>query len=97
MTIDDMRIELSKYCDGFNICSDGCRLRKPEGGCGWVELDDESTKDYYWFLVNEGLIGKPEQPEINFIKTERTDEQKRRNEQGNYRQRIYRGYPRDAY
>ena len=74
MTIDDMRIELSKYCDGFNICSDGCRLRKPEGGCRWVELDDESTKDYYWFLVNEGLIGKPEQPEINFIKVDRNDE-----------------------
>ena len=65
MTIDDMRIELSKYCDGFNICSDGCRLRKPEGGCRWVELDDESTEDCYWFLVNEGLISKPVQDEVN--------------------------------
>ena len=78
MTIDDMRIELSKYCDGFNICSDGCRLRKPEGGCRWVELDDESTKDYYWFLVNEGLISKHEQPEINFVKVERNDEVERK-------------------
>ena len=77
MTIYDMRIELSKYCDGFNICSDGCRLRKPDGNCGWDKRGDESTMSCYRFLMAKGLIGKPEQPEINFIKTERTDEVER--------------------
>ena len=74
MTIDEMRRELWKYCDEFILCVDGCRLYKPEGGCIWNDLSDESTEDCYWFLVNEGLISKPEQPEINFVKVERNDE-----------------------
>ena len=78
MTIDDMRIKLSKYCHRFDLCSNGCRLRKPDGYCGWDLHSDESTKDYYWFLVNEGLISKPEQPEINFVKVERNDEVERK-------------------
>ena len=78
MTIDDMRIELSKYCNRFDLCSDGCRLRKPEGGCGWDERSNESIEGCYWFLVNEGLISKPEQSEINFVKVERNDEVERK-------------------
>ena len=74
MTIDEMRRELRKYCGEFILCVDGCRLYKPEGGCIWNDLSGESTEDCYWFLVNEGLISKPEQPEINFVKTERNDE-----------------------
>ena len=74
MTIDDMRIELRKYCDGFAYCSDGCRLRKPSGGCGWLPGGDDCTEDCYHFLIAEGLIDKPEQPETNFVKVERNDE-----------------------
>ena len=77
MTIDEMRNKLDKYCKKFDLCSDGCRLRNPNDGscrCSWDDLSDESTEDCYWFLVNEGLIGKPEQPEINFVKAERNDE-----------------------
>ena len=74
MTLEEMRRELWKYCDEFILCVDGCRLYKPEGGCIWNDLSGESTKDCYWFLVNEGLIGKPEQPEINFVKVEHNDE-----------------------
>ena len=74
MTIDEMRNKLTEYCYGFIHCENGCRLRKPGSGCRWNELNDESTEDCYWFLVNEGLIGKPEQPEINFVKVERNDE-----------------------
>ena len=73
MTIDEMYRELWKYCDGFILC-DGCRLLKPDCDCKWNENSDENTEDCYWFLVNEGLIGKPEQPEINFVKVERNDE-----------------------
>ena len=73
MTIDEMRNKLDKYCKGFDLCSDGCRLRKPDdGSCRWNEFIDESTEDCYHFL--EGLIGKPEQPEVNFVKAERNDE-----------------------
>ena len=77
MTIDEMRNKLDKYCKRFYFCSDGCRLRNPNDGscrCSWDDLSDESTEDCYWFLVNEGLIGKPEQPEINFVKVEQNDE-----------------------
>ena len=74
MTIDEMRRELWKYCDEFILCVDGCRLYKPEGGCIWNDLSGESTEDCYHFLIAEGLIGKPEQPEINFVKVERNDE-----------------------
>ena len=77
MTIDEMRNELDKYCKGFNFCFNGCRLCKPDNGsrsCSWNDLSDENTEDCYWFLVNEGLISKPEQPEINFVKVERDDE-----------------------
>ena len=74
MTIEEMRRELWKYCGEFILCVDGCRLRRSEGGCIWNDLSGESTEDCYWFLVNEGIIGKPEQPEINFIKVERKDE-----------------------
>ena len=78
MTIEEMRRELWKYCDGFEIhqCGDKCRLRSLDGSCRWNDLSDESTEDCYWFLVNEGIIGKPEQPEINFVKVERNDEVK---------------------
>ena len=77
MTIDEMRRELRKYCGEFILCVDGCRLRNPNDGscrCSWDDPSDENTEDCYWFLVNEGLISKPEQPEINFIKAERNDE-----------------------
>lgn len=74
MTIKEMRSELWKYCDEFFLCVDGCRLYKPEGGCIWNDLSDESTEDCYHFLIAEGLISKPEQPEINFVKVERNDE-----------------------
>ena len=77
MTIEEMQRELWKYCYGFNLCGNSCRLCKPGGSCRWNELSDESTEDCYWFLVNEGLISKPEQPEINFVKVERNDEVER--------------------
>ena len=77
MTIDEMRNRLDKYCKKVDLCSDGCRLRNPNDGscrCSWDDLSDKNTEDCYWFLVNEGLIGKPEQPEIKFVKVERNDE-----------------------
>ena len=74
MTIEEMHRKLWKYCYGFNLCGNSCRLCKPDGSCRWNELNDESTEDCYWLLVNEGLISKPEQPEINFVKAERNDE-----------------------
>ena len=74
MTIEEMRRELWKYCDGFNLCENGCRFRKPYGDCRWNERSDESTEDCYHFLIAEGLIGKPEQSEINLVKVERNDE-----------------------
>ena len=76
MTIEEMHRELWKYCYGFNLCGNSCRLCKPDGSCRWNELNDESTEDCYHFLIAEGLIGKPEQPEINFVKAERNDEVK---------------------
>ena len=72
MTIEEMRNKLTEYCYGFIHCENGCRLRKPGGFCRWNDLSDESTEDCYHFL--ERLIGKPEQPEINFVKAERNDE-----------------------
>ena len=74
MTIDEMHGELRKYCGEFYRCGDGCRLRTLDGSCKWNDLSEESIEDCYWFLVNEGLIGKPEQPEINFVKAKRNDE-----------------------
>ena len=74
MTIDEMRNKLTEYCYGFIHCENGCRLRKPGGFCRWNDLSDESTEDCYHFLIAEGLIGKPEQPEINFVKVEHNDE-----------------------
>ena len=75
MTIEEMRSEVNKYCDSLNsLFCEGCRLKSPNKGCRWYSGDDESTEDCYWFLVNEGLISKPEQPEINFVKAERNDE-----------------------
>ena len=75
MTIDEMRNKLDKFCEGFELCIDGCPLCKPDdGGCRWNNLSDGNTEGCYWFLVNEGLISKPEQPEINFVKAERNDE-----------------------
>ena len=74
MTIDEMRNKLTEYCYGFIHCENGCRLRKPGGFCRWNDLSDESTEDCYHFLIAEGLIGKPEQPEINFVKVEQNDE-----------------------
>ena len=73
MTIDEMRNKLDKFCEGFDLCIDGCPLRKPDdGSCRWNNLSDKSTEDCYHFL--EGLIGKPEQPEINFVKVEHNDD-----------------------
>ena len=74
MTIEEMRNKLTEYCYGFIHCENGCRLRKPGGFCRWNDLSDESTEDCYHILIAEGLIGKPEQPEINFFKVERNDE-----------------------
>ena len=76
MTIDEMRNKLEEYCYGFDYCKNDCRLYNPYTGCRlrWNDFSDESTEDCYWFLVNEGLISKPEQPEINFVKVERNDE-----------------------
>ena len=74
MTIDEMRNRLTEYCYEFEYCENNCRLRKPDIGCRWDYLSDKSTEDCYWFLINEGLISKPEQPEINFVKVERNDE-----------------------
>ena len=73
MTIEEMRNKLDKFCEGFDLCIDGCPLRKPDdGSCRWNNLSDKSTEDYYHFL--ERLISKPKQPEINFVKAERNDE-----------------------
>ena len=72
MTIDEMRNKLDKFCEGFELCIDGCPLRTPDDSCRWNNLSDKSTEDCYHFL--ERLIGKPEQPEINFVKVERNDE-----------------------
>ena len=73
MTIDQMYKEVKGYCSRTPYCT-GCRLITPDAVCGWYSSDDISTEDCYWFLVNEGLISKPEQPEINFAKVERNDE-----------------------
>ena len=78
MTIDEMHRELLKYCSGFSLCGDGCRLCNPDGDCKWYDLGDENTEDCYRFLIAEGLISKPEQPEINFVKVERKDEVERK-------------------
>ena len=78
MTIEEMRKELEKYCYGFRCCSDECRLRKPDGGCHWFPGDDKKTEDCYWLLIAEGLIGKLDQPEIDFVKTERNEEVNRK-------------------
>ena len=80
MTIDEMRNKLDKYCKKFDLCNDGCPLFKPGGNCRWNDLSVENIEDCYWFLVNEGLIGKPEQPEINFVKAERNDEVEQTND-----------------
>lgn len=75
MTIEEMCSEVSKYCDSlYSLFCEGCRLKSPNKSCGWYSSDDESTEDCYHFLIAEGLIGKPEQPEINFVKVERNDE-----------------------
>ena len=73
MTIDQMYKEVKCYCFHTPYCAE-CRLITPDAVCGWDSADDISTENCYWFLVNEGLIGKPEQPEINFVKAERNDE-----------------------
>ena len=73
MTIDQMYKEVKGYCFHTPYCAE-CRLITPDAVCGWDSADDISTEDCYWFLVNEGLIGKPEQSEINFVKAERNDE-----------------------
>ena len=76
MTIDQMYKEVKGYCFHTPYCAE-CRLITPDAVCGWDSADDISTEDCYWFLVNEGLISKPEQPEINFAKVERNDEDER--------------------
>ena len=73
VTIDQMYKEVKGYCFHTPYCAE-CRLITPDAVCGWDSADDISTEDCYWFLVNEGLISKPEQPEINFVKAERNDE-----------------------
>ena len=74
MTIEEMRNKLTEYCYEFEYCENNCRLRKPDIGCRWNYLSEESTEDCYHFLIAEGLIGKPEQPEISSVKVERNDE-----------------------
>ena len=75
MTIEEMRRKVDKYCASFgpHTCK-GCQFCGPDNSCGWYHDNDESTEDCYWLLVNEGLIGKPEQPEIKFVKVEHNDE-----------------------
>ena len=80
MTIEEMRNKLTEYCYRFEYCENSCRLRKPDIGCRWNYLSEESTEDCYHFLIAEGLIGKPEQLEINFVKVERNDEVKPTND-----------------
>ena len=72
MTIDQMHKEVKGYCFRTPYCAE-CRLITPDAVCGWNPADEISTEDCYWFLVNEGLISNPEQPEINFVKVERND------------------------
>lgn len=75
MTIEQMYDEVAAYCEGFERCTDGCRLRKTDGGCRWdYTRDNDNSEDCYWFLIAEGLIGKPEQPEVNFVKVEQTND-----------------------
>ena len=76
MTIDQMYKEVKGYCFRTPYCAE-CRLITPDAVCGWNSADEISTEDCYWFLVNEGLISKPKQPEINFVKAERNDEVER--------------------
>ena len=73
MTIDQMHKEVKGYCFRTPYCAE-CRLITPDAVCGWGPANDKSTEDCYWLLVNEGLISKPEQPEINFVKAEHNDE-----------------------
>ena len=73
MTIDQMYKEVKGYCFRTPFCAE-CRLITPDAVCGWNSADEISTEDCYHFLIAEGLIGKPEQPEINFVKVERNDE-----------------------
>ena len=86
MTIEEMRRKVDKYCASFGLhtCK-GCQFCGPDNSCGWYHDNDESTEDCYWFLVNEGLISKPEQPEINFVKVERNEEVDRQTTQYNTR------------
>ena len=72
MTIDQMYKEVKGYCFRTPCCAE-CRLITPDAVCGWDSADDISTEDCYHFLIAEGLIGKPEQPEINYVKVERND------------------------
>ena len=72
MTIDQMHKEVKGYCFRTPYCAE-CRLITPDAVCGWNPADEISTEDCYRFLVNEGLISNPEQPEINFVKVERND------------------------
>lgn len=83
MTIEEMREEVRAYCESKPHCN-GCRLEKNELECRWDDEDDVSTEECYWFLINEGLIGKPEQPEINFVKVERNDEVEQVNDAVNH-------------
>ncbi len=83
MTIEQMKAEISKYCNRFDNCSDGCRLCNPNGSCRCL-LSKISDEECYWFLIAEGLIDKPEQPEINFVKVERNDEVEQKNDAVNH-------------
>ena len=75
MTIKEMHSEVNKYCNSFySLNCKGCMLETSDKKCIWLPGGDESTMGCYWFLMAKGLIGKPEQPEINFIKAERNDE-----------------------
>ena len=65
MTIDDMRSEVNKYCDSFySLACKGCMLETSDKKCRWLPGGDKSTEACYWFLVNEGLISKPVQDEV---------------------------------
>lgn len=83
MTIEEMRKEIGEYHSKYPDCN-GCRLSDSDDFCRWISSDDESTEECYWFLIAEGLIGKPEQPEINFIKVERNDEVEQTNDAVNH-------------
>ena len=82
ITIEEMHDEIRAYCNKFPRCL-GCRLCDSEGACRWYATI-ENEEDCYWFLVNEGLIGAPKQPKVNFVKADPDDEVKQADDVDRY-------------